>query len=93
MQCKDMSDWPILARLAGLSGRMATHWDSDESAGGMPSIAPAMPANTPEKLRRAKMAMLIRRGLAEGCTCGCRGDFEITQKGRELLQRVTPIAG
>ena len=46
-----------------------------------------MPPKTPEKLVRAKMGGLIRRGLVGGCDCGCRGDFFITQKGLELLYR------
>ena len=52
--------------------------DSDQH---MPSVARAMPEGTPEKLRIAKMAILIKRGLVDGCPCGCRGDYEITDKG------------
>jgi hypothetical protein len=29
----------------------------------------------PIKVLRAKAASLIRRGVIEGCSCGCRGDF------------------
>ena len=35
----------------------------------------------PVKLVLAKLRSLIRRGLITGCACGCRGDFEITDKG------------
>lgn len=47
----------------------------------------AMPQGieTPTKLVKAKMDNLIRRGLVDGCTCGCRGDFELTDKGRQYL--------
>jgi hypothetical protein len=31
------------------------------------------------------LKFLIKRGLVSGCTCGCRGDFEITQKGLDFL--------
>lgn len=31
----------------------------------------------PPKILLSKAARLIKRGLLEGCTCGCRGDFEI----------------
>jgi len=82
MQCKDIPDKPILFFLAGLH-RWATHWTGDGIS--MPSVADAMPPGTPEKLRLAKMGQLIKRNLVSGCTCGCRGDFEITAKGRELL--------
>jgi len=84
MQCKDIPDLPILQFLAKLD-RWATHYDQN-SERGMPSLSEVMPVQTPLKLRAAKMAMLIRRGLVDGCTCGCRGDFEITAKGRAFLQ-------
>lgn len=29
----------------------------------------------PEKVLRAKLAKLVKRGILDGCTCGCRGDF------------------
>lgn len=49
------------------------------------SVAHAMPEGTPEKLVLAKMRQMIRRGVVDGCPCGCRGDFEITAKGRKEL--------
>lgn len=49
--------------------------------GWMATVQDAMPVGTPEKLQRAKMAMLIRRGVVSGCACGCRGDYEVTEKG------------
>lgn len=39
----------------------------------------------PNRLR-SKLRRMIRRGLAEGCTCGCRGDIYLTPKGEELLR-------
>lgn len=30
----------------------------------------------PPKVILAKCASMIRRGILDGCTCGCRGDFE-----------------
>jgi hypothetical protein len=89
MQCKDIPDLPILKFLAKLD-RWATHYDSNPERG-MPSVGTVMPAEAPIKLRAAKMAMLIRRGLVEGCTCGCRGDFEITSKGRTILQQTLAL--
>ena len=78
MQCKDIPDAPILAFLANLNGRWA-NWFGDEYDN---SVTHAMPPGTPSKLVLAKMRQLIRRGAVEGCPCGCRGDFEITDKGR-----------
>ena len=50
------------------------------------SVMAAMPPETPEKVAMAKMSALIRRGLVTGCTCGCRGDFEITDKGAAFIE-------
>lgn len=44
-----------------------------------------MPIFPPEVIL-AKASALMRRGLLDGCDCGCRGDFELTQKGREFLE-------
>lgn len=39
----------------------------------------------PEKVVRAKARKVLKRGYVTGCACGCRGDFEVTDAGRELL--------
>lgn len=39
----------------------------------------------PWKVVNAKLAKLIKRGLLDGCTCGCRGDFELTDRGCEEI--------
>jgi hypothetical protein len=44
-----------------------------------------MPIFPPEVIL-AKASALMRRGLLDGCDCGCRGDFELTQKGRDFLE-------
>lgn len=49
-------------------------------------LAREMPG-MPWKVILAKARRVISRDLVEGCTCGCRGDFEVTDKGRELLSR------
>lgn len=80
MQCKDIADRPILEFLHGLDGRWAT-WLGDEYEN---SVTKAMPG-VPPKLALAKMRMLIRRGVVDGCACGCRGDFTLTGKGAAEL--------
>lgn len=39
--------------------------------------------------------ILIRDGLLDGCTCGCRGDFTLTDAGRAAIssQSITPARG
>lgn len=83
MQCKDIPDVPILHFLAKQS-RWSTHGEGYS----MPTVQNAMPSGTPVKLQVAKMKMLVRRKLVNGCGCGCRGDWEITEKGLEYLDRI-----
>lgn len=47
------------------------------------------------KILMAKFRSLKKRGLCGGCVCGCRGDFEIKDKGLELLglKRTKPYNG
>lgn len=33
--------------------------------------------NVPEKVLLAKLRAMVKRKILDGCTCGCRGDFEI----------------
>lgn len=35
---------------------------------------------------RSKARRARRRGLSDGCICGCRGDFELLRRGEELLR-------
>lgn len=82
LQCKHIPDKPILEFLAKTPGKWHNRFFGNEL-----DVTRVFPPNTPEKLVLAKMAMLIRRGLVDGCTCGCRGDFEITDKGLALVEK------
>lgn len=79
-QAKDIPAIPILRFLGGLG----TNWGVLGN-GNHNSIENAMPSSVPRKLVLAKMRQLIKRGLVSGCTCGCRGEFELTDKGRSIL--------
>lgn len=81
--CKDVPDKPILDFLhqRKKEGKTWCCW----YYGFENSIGQAMPPNTPEKIIIQKMAKLIKRGLVSGCVCGCRGDYEITNKGINFL--------
>lgn len=82
MQAKDISEKPVLRFLFLLDQirRLGTWRKNCET-----SVMKAMPEGTPEKLARAKMRQLIKRGLVDGCPCGCRGDYRITEKGTAVL--------
>ena len=66
--------WRVSAILAGHANSLGTSFNVDEWPG------------VPEKIVSAKIFKLVRRGLIDGCHCGCRGDLEITSKGRALMR-------
>lgn len=82
MQCKDIPDEPIL-RLLALRPNAWHNWYFGDDR----DVRNAMPNGTHEKLVLGKMRMLIRRGLVSGCGCGCRGDFQITEKGLQWIEQ------
>src|SRR5260221_371501 len=80
--CKDIPDQPVLDFIAAQGGKWCT-WNGDGSV--MPNVAVAMPEGVPAKVVLAKMRRLIKRGLVEGCICGCRGDFHLPTVRRMVI--------
>jgi hypothetical protein len=80
MQCKDIPDEPVLEFLRGLDSRGGTWFHGFDN-----SVERAMPGVQSNRLVLAKMKSLVNRGLVDGCTCGCRGDFKITPKGLHMI--------
>lgn len=80
-KCKDISDLTILEFIKAQNGAWCT-WGVSL---GMPTVEDAMP-DAPKNLQLAKMAQLIKRGLVDGCTCGCSGNFVIAPKGLVYLE-------
>jgi hypothetical protein len=77
MQCKDMEDAPLLAFIAR---------KQDDLGGSVMSLGFEPPySDLPDKLLRAKLGNLIGRGLADGCACGCSGNYKVTDKGIEFI--------
>lgn len=84
MKAADISDREMLAFILPIneegqargSAGWAQVWD----------LVPHWPG-FPQKVVMAKAKQLVKRGLLDGCTCGCRGDFTVTEKGREFLAR------
>lgn len=83
LQCKDIPERPILALLERNPGVFHT-WCS----GWERTIRPAVSVEVPDKLLIRKMDQMIKKGLVDGCGCGCRGDYRITEKGQEQLYQV-----
>lgn len=75
MQAKDIPEQPILDFIAAAHPewcgwcKYAKH-----------NVMEVVPEGTPPKVFLAKMSSLIRRGLIDGCTCGCRGDFRLPEE-------------
>ncbi len=91
IQCKDILDRPILELISkhskiqnGVDYGWCNWYFRNEK-----DVSNAMPSQTPDKVRHAKMRQLIKRGLVSGCPCGCRGDFVLTEKGWEALRAET----
>lgn len=84
MQVKHVDKIAVLKRLEEIeaSGRLGTCFTGFDN-----SVGTAMPEGTPEKLQLAVMQNLIRKGLVDGCCCGCRGDFTLTERGRAALAK------
>lgn len=83
MQCKDIPDELILKFLSEYQGQWTCLWYGKLE--GVVDLYYAFPTGTPEKLIRSKMKKLHKKGLVGGCPCGCRGDFEITDKGLAFI--------
>lgn len=88
MKAADITDEAFLdavdevARLRSEPGRPwtigASRWDVATVLAGHPELVGVSTAdwpNMPPKVVLAKARKLIRRGLLDGCDCGCRGDF------------------
>jgi hypothetical protein len=82
MKVSDIPTKPILEFLSKLDGW--AYWFEGES-----SVQNAMPKELPTNLVLAKMRNLIKSCYDDGCPCGCRGDYEITDKGREYIKSIT----
>lgn len=74
-QAKDISDTRVLDSLRATVNPWGTSLLED--------VQNAL-SDFPPKVVRAKLSSLIRRKVIDGCTCGCRGDFEILHQGRSM---------
>lgn len=75
MQAKDVDGDALLSfinRTEVLKGYWVNSWDFNDTEW----------AEIPHKVLWAKLANFIKKGLLDGCTCGCRGDFTLTPEGK-----------
>lgn len=90
IQAKHVPEAVIFTRLLHAPGWMYTfeiaEWmDSDALARNFYS-SPEL-RGVPWKVLQAKLKALRRRGLIDGCACGCRGDWELTTEGVAYAKR------
>jgi hypothetical protein len=90
-QCKDIPEQPILQLLYDNRSKWCSSFGIDIAK--ERSIYNALPEGTPWSLMLAKTKRMIGKGLIGGCACGCRGDFEITEKGIEELAFMNTVDG
>lgn len=90
MQCKDIPDSVFLKAVWDTPGAWEDggedvwrmEWEVRKTLdAAMLDLAPI-----PDKLFRAKAKNLIGRDLLDGCPCGCRGDYYLTDAGKNLLK-------
>ena len=87
IQAKHVDKLSILQFLKDLNDQWACIYKPDDECPLVESsVWNVIPMDIPYKVGVAAMANLMKRGLVTGCTCGCRGDFEITEKGIYLLK-------
>ncbi|MGR7269621.1 hypothetical protein ACU615_12955 [Klebsiella aerogenes] len=82
MQVKDVNKIAVLKRIAEIeaSGHTGTCFIGYDN-----SIGLAMPEGATEKFQLAVMKNLISMGFVDGCCCGCRGDFTLTENGVRVI--------
>lgn len=82
MQLKDIDHIPILRFLAENQTKWC-NWFPLSCANSVQNAFPEQVRGT--KLVLCKMQNLQRRKLVSGCSCGCRGDYVITDKGLDMV--------
>lgn len=85
-QCKHIQERPILEFVWDVNNQ--DKW-ANWCFGNEHDVRQAFPDGyeTPDNLVLAKMRKLFDRGLIDGCSCGCRGDYHVTLKGCEFIDR------
>ena len=90
LQCKDISDEAILRFLYSRDkGNEWCNWFDPKFTN---SVMNAVDYNIiSPQLMLSKMRQMIKKGLVDGCSCGCRGDFHLTLKGKEHIKNILEV--
>jgi len=100
METLEIGGVPVLPILRLIASERLKHQESDGSDGapwlhwfdGVTwTVRQAMPKGTTDLRARAVMKVMDKKyGLITGCHCGCRGDYEITELGADIMSRDYP---
>lgn len=102
IQTKDIPDDSLVELIKSLSGAPVAYVTNDNtieiitSKGVMLTDICNLWSSVPPKIILSKLNTLIKRGLIDGCTCGCRGDFEVVEKSKieiMIITRKTKVCG
>jgi hypothetical protein len=92
MKCSDIDDLAILVHIsyqnpwANLFELAGVMWENSPTAVACKGSQDYSELKVlPYNLVKAKMRRLLKRGLVDGCACGCRGDFTLTEKGKQYI--------
>lgn len=91
MQAEDIPNELILNWLAEHQGKWSFLSDDGSLKVGSGSDTVFAPFTFSKKTILAKFKKLHKQGLVGGCCCGCRGDFEITDKGLALIGKTRTV--
>lgn len=95
VQAKDLDGEAVIALIRECNEARCDYRGSSAYHGGRPGYAEgrydppkghyangadlAARLGVPTKVLLAKLERLIEKGYVKGCTCGCRGDFEVVE--------------
>ncbi len=85
LEAKDIPDFDLVRLVDTCQHERQIEWGTEHLPWCHRQDLEAKLPLVPPKVILAKCRALIRRGFITGCTCGCRGDFELTDKGRDFL--------
>lgn len=81
MKCADIPDQAIIDAINQCIDEKTIEYGSQALWAHIWDLTPKFP-EFPERLVRAKLYKMIRAKKISGCTCGCRGDFEVIGQER-----------